>query len=328
MKITPIIRAALVGALLSGVAAVPSFAAGWRGWNLQPEGYPNTTALEQFVKDVNSTTGGRLNAQVFNGGVLGDQPDAIEQVRAGALDFADFSMGPMGPIIPATNVLSLPYLFNGEDQMHRVMDGAIGKEFSAAMEKQGLVALAWFDAGARSFYNTKHPIETPADMKGLKLRVMENDLYVQMVAQLGGNATPMAYGEVYQSLKTGVIDGAENNFPSYDSSNHYQVAKYFSVDDHLIIPECLCVSKISWDKLSPADQAAVQTAATAAAKAQRDLWAKQVKASEAKMIAAGVKINEVKNKADFQKAMDPVYAKFEAANPDLKALIEEIKATK
>ncbi|MDE3027400.1 MAG: TRAP transporter substrate-binding protein [Paracoccaceae bacterium] len=327
MKFTPIIRAALVGALLSGVAAAPIFAAGWRGWNLQPEGYPNTTALEQFVKDVNGTTGGRINAQVFNGGVLGDQPDAIEQVRAGALDFADFSMGPMGPIIPATNVLSLPYLFKGEDQMHRVMDGAIGKEFSAAMEKQGLVALAWFDAGARSFYNTKHPIETPADMKGLKLRVMDNDLYVQMVAQLGGNATPMAYGEVYQSLKTGVIDGAENNFPSYDSSNHYQVAKYYSVDDHLIIPECLCVSKASWDKLSPADQAAVQKAATGAAHLQRDLWAKQVKASEAKMIAAGVKINEVKDKADFQKAMDPVYAKFEAANPDLKKLIDEIKAT-
>jgi tripartite ATP-independent transporter DctP family solute receptor len=327
MKFTPIIRAALVGALLSGVAVAPSFAAGWRGWNIQPEGYPNTTALEQFVKDVNSTTGGRLNAQVFNGGVLGNQPDAIEQVRAGALDFADFSMGPMGPIIPATNVLSLPYLFKGEDQMHRVMDGAIGKEFSAAMEKQGLVALAWFDAGARSFYNTKHPIETPADMKGLKLRVMDNDLYVQMVAQLGGNATPMAYGEVYQSLKTGVIDGAENNFPSYDSSNHYQVAKYYSVDDHLIIPECLCVSKISWDKLSPADQAAVQKAATGAATLQRDLWGKQVKASEAKMVAAGVKINEVKDKADFQKAMDPVYSKFEAANPDLKKLIDEIKAT-
>ena len=327
MKFTPIIRAALVGALLSGVAVAPSFAAGWRGWNLQPEGYPNTTALEQFVKDVNATTGDRINSQVFNGGVLGDQPDAIEQVRAGALDFADFSMGPMGPIIPATNVLSLPYLFKGEDQMHRVMDGAIGKEFSDAMQKQGLVALAWFDAGARSFYNTKHPIETPADMKGLKLRVMDNDLYVQMVAQLGGNATPMAYGEVYQSLKTGVIDGAENNFPSYDSSNHYQVAKYYSVDDHLIIPECLCVSKISWDKLNPADQAAVQKAATDAANLQRDLWGKQVKDSEAKMVAAGVKINEVKDKADFQKAMDPVYTKFEAANPDLKKLIDEIKAT-
>ncbi|WP_018700963.1 TRAP transporter substrate-binding protein [Amorphus coralli] len=319
---------AIAAAAFSFVTIATAQADDWRGWNIHPPTYPNGVALDQFAKEVTEKTDGRVNVTVYHNGVLGSQPDAIEQTRNGALDFANFNMGPMGPIVPATNVLSLPFIFSSVDQMHKVMDGPIGQQFSDALSEKGLVALAWFDSGARSMYNTQRPIEKPEDVKGLKVRVMNNDLYVDMIDAMGGNATPMAYGEVYQSLKTGVVDGAENNYPSFDSSNHFEVAPYYSTTEHLIIPECLCVSKASWDALSPEDQEAVRQAAIDAAKLQRQLWEERSKKSREDVVKAGVKINEIADKAPFQDAMKPVYAKFIEANPDLKPLIDQIQSTK
>ncbi len=328
MSISKLLRTAALAAVT--LAAVVSHAAAdnWRGWNIHPDGYPNTVALAQFAKDVTDKTNGGVTAQVYNNGILGDQPDAIDQVRNGALDFANFNLGPMGEFVPEINVLSLPFLFTGVDQMHAVMDGPIGQKFSDAMAEQGIVALSWFDSGARSFYNTKKPISEPSDLDGMKIRVMNNQLYVDMVDDMGGNATPMAYGEVFQSLKTGVIDGAENNYPSFESSNHFEVAKYYSLTEHLILPECVCISKASWDKLSPENQEIVRKAAIDAAAAQRELWAKREKESRAKVEASGVKINEVTDKAAFQAKMKPVYDAFFEKNPTLKPLVEEIQATK
>lgn len=317
--------AAVVGAMT--IAAVPAHAEDWRGWNVHPDGYPNSVALKDFAAEVSEQTEGRISPRVYNNAVLGDQPDAIDQTRSGALDFGNFNMGPMGPIVPETDVLSLPFLFNSVDQMYRVMDGDIGKRFADALAEKNLVALSWFGSGARSFYNTDHPIEEPDDVKGLKLRVMSNDLYVQMVDALGGNATPMSYGEVFQSLKTGVIDGAENNFPSFDSSNHYEVAKYFSETGHLIIPECLCIAESSWNELSDEDKSIVRTAAQNAATEQRELWAKDVEKSREEVEAAGVKINQVKDKAAFQQRMEPIYQAFIEKHPDLESLIDDIRNT-
>lgn len=332
MTITTDFRGTIRSLMISGVAlaalALPAAAENWRGWNIHPDDYPNSVALAQFADAVTKGTEGRVTAEVFNNGILGDQPDAIEQTRNGALQFANFNMGPMGEIVPATNVMSLPFIFNNLDHMHHVMDGPVGQSFSDALAAQGLVALSWFDSGARSFYNTKHAIMTPDDMKGLKFRVMNNDLFVQMVDDLGGNATPMAYGEVYQSLKTGVIDGAENNYPSFESSNHYEVAKYYSITDHLIIPECICVNTGAWEALSEADKATVKQAAVDAAATQRNLWAEREKASRAKVEAAGVTVNEVTNKTTFQEAMAPIYEAFLANNPDLAPLVKEIRETK
>ncbi len=315
------------GALVSGLAATPALAETWRGWNIHPEGYPNSIALDQFAADVTAATEGRVTAQVFHNGTLGSQPDAIEQTRNGALQFANFNMGPMGEIVPATNVLSLPFIFNNIDHMHTVMDGEIGRHFSDELAKEGLVALSWFDSGSRSFYNTKKPIKSPADMEGMKFRVMNNNLFVGMVDNLGGNATPMAYGEVYQSLKTGVIDGAENNYPSFESSNHYEVAKYYSITEHLIIPECVCIATTAWEGLSDADKDAVRAAAVKAAATQRELWAAREIASREKVEASGVTVNTVDDKMAFQNAMAPVYADFIQKNPTLEALINQIKAT-
>lgn len=328
MTIQRLMRSTLLAGMAAFAFAASAEAADWRGWGIHPEGYPNTVAMEQFAKDVTDKTDGRISAQVYNNGVLGDQTDAIDQVRNGALDFANFNLGPMGEFVPSINVLSLPFLFTGVDQMHAVMDGEIGRRFSDDMANEGIVALAWFDSGARSFYDTKRPIETPDDLDGLKIRVMNNQLYVDMVDDMGGNATPMAYGEVYQSLKTGVLDGAENNFPSFESSNHYEVAKYYSLSEHLILPECVCISKASWDALSPEDQEIVRQAAVDAAAEQRRLWAEQEKTSRAKVEEAGVTINEIADKTPFQEKMKPVYDSFFESQPDLKPLVEEIQATK
>lgn len=327
MKIQSLLGSAvLAGAMLGGAVASTADAADWRGWNIHPPGYPNTVALEQFAETITERTDGRITAKVYNNAVLGSQPDAIEQTRNGALDFANFNMGPMGPIVPATNVLSLPFLFSSVDDMHKVMDGEIGERFADALADKGLVALSWFDSGARSLYNTERPVETPADVEGLKFRVMNNDLYVEMIDALGGNATPMAFGEVYQSLKTGVIDGAENNYPSYESTNHYEVAQYYSTTEHLIIPECVCIAKESWEELSDEDREIVRQAAVEASEQQRKLWAKGSEQSKEDVLANGATINEIKDKAPFQNAMEPIYARFIEENPEFESLIKDIQA--
>jgi len=327
MSFSKFLRGTALAAAALALLAGQAMAANWRGWNIHPDGYPNTIALESFAKQVTDKTKGAITAQVYNNGVLGAQPDAIEQLRNGALDFANFNLGPMGEFVPEVNVLSLPFLFTGVDQMHKVMDGPIGQKFSDAMSKKGIIALAWYDSGARSFYNNKKPIMEPSDLDGMKIRVMNNQLYVDMVDDMGGNATPMAYGEVFQALKTGVIDGAENNYPSFESSKHFEVAKYYSLTQHLILPECVCISKASWDKLTPDEQAIVRQAAIDSAMEQRKLWAARETKSREMVEKAGIKINKVTDKAAFQKKMEPVYQGFYKNYPDLKALVEEIKAT-
>ncbi|MDN3525778.1 TRAP transporter substrate-binding protein [Halomonas sabkhae] len=310
---------------LLAMVALPAQAEQWRGWNIHPPSYPNSVALESFAEEVAEKTEGRVEPKVYHNAVLGDQPDAIEQTRNGALDFANFNMGPMGPIVPATNILSLPFIFSSPDNMYRIMDGEIGERFADALAEKNLIALSWFGSGARSLYNTDHPVTSPEDVDGLKVRVMNNDLYVQMIDELGGNATPMAYSEVYQSLKTGVIDGAENNYPSYESSGHYEVAQYYSLTEHLILPECLCVAKSTWTELSEEDQGIVREAAENAAQEQRKLWEEQAQSSRELALESGVEINEVDDKAAFQDKMQPIYDAFIQENPDLESLVSDIQ---
>ena len=321
----------VTGAACAAVLAIGSLsaaqAAEWRGWNIHVEGYPNTVAMDKFAELVSAKTDGRITLKMFHAGVLGNQPDAIEQVRIGALEIGNFNLGPIGPIAPEANVVSLPFIFKDMGHMHRVLDGEGGDRISDGMAKKGLVALAWYDSGARSFYNSKKPINTPADVEGLKVRVMNNDLYSGMISALGGNPSPMAFAEVYQSLKTGVVDGAENNWPSYESTGHFEVAGYYSLSQHLIIPECVCVNADVYAALSPEDQAAVKEAARESATLQRELWAERAEASREKVMAAGVKFNEIPDKSAFQSAMKPVYDTYLAANPDIVPLVELIQNT-
>ncbi len=314
-------------ALTLSVTALAAQSAELRAWNIHVDGYPNTIAMDKFAELVDEKTEGRVTIKNFHGGVLGSQPDAIEQVRLGGIEVGNFNLGPIGPIAPEANVVSLPFIFKDMGHMHRALDGEAGQQISDGMAKKGLVALAWYDSGARSFYNSVRPINTPADVKGLKVRVMNNDLYSNMISELGGNPTPMAFSEVYQSLSTGVVDGAENNWPSYESTGHFEVAGYYSLSQHLIIPECVCINSDVYNGLSVEDQAAVKEAARESASLQRELWAERAGVSRQKVMDAGVTFNEIADKSPFQEAMVPVYENYLAANPDIKPLVELIQST-
>ena len=299
----------------------------WKGWNIHVAGYPNTVGMDKFAELLKAKSGGKLSVKMYHSGTLGSQPDAIEQLRIGAIEIGNFNLGPLGPIVPEANVVSLPFIFKDVDHMWRVLDGKAGDIINEGMTKFGIVPLAWYDAGARSFYNSIKPITKPDDVTGLKVRVMNNDLYSGMIAALGGNPSPMAFAEVYQSLKTGVVDGAENNWPSYESTGHFEVAKYYSLSQHLIIPETLCINAKVWAGLSPEDQKIVKEAAVESAMLQRKLWKEREKASEKKVLAGGVQFNAIPDKSGFQSAMKPVYEKFLKDNPNLKVLVETIQNT-
>ncbi|HUS97754.1 MAG TPA: TRAP transporter substrate-binding protein [Hyphomicrobiaceae bacterium] len=319
--------AAIVFGVVAGLASGAT-AKEWRAWNIHVKGYPNTIAMDNFAELLAKKTNGKLTLKNFHGGVLGNQPDAIEQVRIGALEVGNFNLGPIGPIAPEANVVSLPFIFKDMGHMHRALDGDAGAQISAGMAKKGLIALAWYDSGARSFYNTKKPIMKPADLTGMKVRVMNNDLYSGMISALGGNPSPMAFSEVYQSLKTGVVDGAENNWPSYESTGHFEVAGYYSLSQHLIIPECVCINAKVFAALSDSDKKAVSEAARESAVLQRQLWSERAKASREKVMKSGVKFNEIADKSAFQAAMKPVYDKYLASNPGIVPLVKLIQNTK
>jgi tripartite ATP-independent transporter DctP family solute receptor len=313
-------------AIVTGLA-VSAQAKEWRGWNIHVAGYPNTVAMDKFAELLKEKSGGKLTVKMYHSGTLGSQPDAIEQLRIGGIEIGNFNLGPLGPIVPEANVVSLPFIFKDVDHMWRVLDGKAGDIINEGMTKFGIVPLAWYDAGARSFYNSKKPIMKPEDVVGMKVRVMNNDLYSGMISALGGNPSPMAFAEVYQSLKTGVVDGAENNWPSYESTGHFEVAKFYSMSQHLIIPETLCINAKVWQGLSPEDQKIVKEAAVESAMLQRKLWKEREKASEEKVLAGGVQFNEIPDKSGFQAAMKPVYDKFLKDNPNLKTLVETIQNT-
>ncbi len=318
--------AAAITALFAGLS-VSADAAEWRGWNIHKPDYPNTVAMDKFAELLEEKSGGEITLKMFHSGTLGTQPDAIEQVRIGGLEIGNFNLGPIGPVAPEANVVSLPFIFKDTAHMYRALDGEAGDMISDGMAKQGLVALAWYDAGARSFYNSQKPITKPEDVAGMKVRVMSNDLYSGMISALGGNPSPMAFAEVYQSLKTGVVDGAENNWPSYESTGHFEVAGYYSLSQHLIIPECVCINASVWDGLSDEQKTLVKDAARESADMQRELWAERSKASQEKVMQAGVEFNDIADKAAFQSAMQPVYDTYLSANPDLKPLVELIQSS-
>lgn len=311
---------------LVSLLATAAHAENWRGWNIHTEDYPNTVAMDKFAALLEEKTGGEITLQMFHGGTLGNQPDGIEQVRIGGLAIGNFNLGPIGPIVPSANVVSLPFIFKDVDHMFRVLEGEGGDVIAAGMAEKGLVPLSWFDAGARSFYSQK-AINSPADVTGLKVRVMNNDLFTGMIAALGGNPSPMAFGEVYQALKTGVVDGAENNWPSYEATGHFEVAGFYSLSQHLIIPECLCINTGVYNALSDEMKVAVKDAAQEAALMQRQLWKEREAVSREKVMASGVAFNEIDNKVPFQEAMASVYEAYLEANPDLRGLVELIQTT-
>ncbi|WP_242968889.1 TRAP transporter substrate-binding protein [Marasmitruncus massiliensis] len=306
-------------------AAEPEFV--FRYAENQPQDYPTTQGAYKFAELVEQKTNGRIKIEIYYGAQLGDEKSVMEQMQFGAIDFARVSLSPLAEFAPQLNVLQLPFLYRDGAHMWKVLEGPIGDEFKDGLGESGLIGLSWYDAGARNFYNSKREVKTFEDMKGLNIRVQENEMMMDMISALGANPTPMAYGEVYSALQTGTIDGAENNWPSYESTSHYEVAKYFSIDEHTRVPELQIISKMTMDKLSPEDQQIIRECAEESAKVERELWAEREKTSEEKVKAGGSIITELspEEKQKFQDACKPLYEKFAADYMDIVNKIIETK---
>jgi tripartite ATP-independent transporter DctP family solute receptor len=294
--------------------------------DVQPPGYPTVVATENLGKKLDAATQGRLSVQMYPSMQLGGEKETIEQTQIGAIQMLRVSVGSMGPIVDDINVVNMPFLFKNTAHAEKMMDGPIGQELLdkiTASPNAGLVALCWMDAGARSLYNTKRPIKTIEDVKGLKFRVIGNPIFIDMMNALGGNGVAMGYDQVFSALQTGVIDGAENNPPSYVFSNHYTAAKYFSLTEHLIIPEVLVFSKRAWSQLSADDQGLIKKFAREAQLEERELWNQYQQKAMDKAKAAGCEIVDIADKAPFQNAVKPVWDKY---GPKYQDMIKRIQA--
>lgn len=296
--------------------------------DVHPLGYPTVEAVVRMGKKLEGATQGRISIQMYPSMQLGGEKEMIEQAQVGALQLARISVGPMGPLVPELNVFNLPFMFRDTAHMEKVVDGPIGDEMLKKLSDHptaGLIGLCWMNGGTRNVYNSKHPVKTVGDLKGLKIRMMGNPVFVDSMNALGGNGVAMGYDQLVNALQTGVVDGAENNEPSYETGQHYRYAKYYSLTGHLMIPELLVYSKRAWNTLSKDDQALVAKVAKEAQQEQRKLWYDMEQQSIVKMKAAGVAINEVSDKTPFQMAVKPVWDKYGAQHV---ALIKRIQDTK
>jgi tripartite ATP-independent transporter DctP family solute receptor len=296
--------------------------------DVHPLGYPTVEAVVRMGKKLEAATDGRISIQMYPSMQLGGEKEMIEQAQVGALHMARISVGPMGPIVPELNVFNLPFMFRDAAHMEKVIDGPIGEEMLKKLSDHptaGLIGIAWMNAGSRNVYNSKHPIKTVEDLKGLKIRMMGNPVFVDTMNSLGGNGIAMGYDQLINALQTGVVDGAENNEPSYASGQHYRHAKFYSMTGHLMIPEILVFSKKAWNTLSKDDQALIAKVAKEAQAEGRGLWYEMEKKSIAQMKEAGAVINEVVDRKPFQAAVKPVWDKYGAKHEALIQRIQDVK---
>jgi tripartite ATP-independent transporter DctP family solute receptor len=298
----------------------------FRAADIQPDDYPTVQALRYMSEMLSKNSNGKFSIKVYSKSALGNEKDTIEQTKLGAIAMARVNVAPMNNICASTMVPTMPFLFRSTEHMRKVLDGPIGEEILKDCEAQGFIGLAFYDSGARSIYTVKKPIKSIADARGLKVRVQQSDLWVSLLESMGANATPMPYGEVYTALKTGLVDAAENNYPSYESSRHFEVAKYYNKTEHSMAPEMILFSKRIWDTLSADDQKQIRLAAKESVGYMRNLWDEREAKSLAIVKAAGSEIIEV-DKSSFQTAMKPVYDKF-LKDPKLQDMVKRIGAVK
>lgn len=300
---------AMLGLALVFVASTSMSQTKLRAWNIHPEGYPVTMALNQFAEQVGKVTNGRYQLEVFSNGALGDQPKAVQMLKNGEIDVAEFSSGPLSDAVPGIKVLNLPFLFRDSGHMFRNLDGKLGEQFSASLSAAGFVVLGWYDGGSRSFYCV-NPVTKPADLAGKKIRVQQSEIYIQMVTLLGSEPVTVPFKEVMASLQAGKIDCAENNLPSYESTGHHTIAKNVYVTNHVVSPEALVVSVNLWSKLSDADKIAFKTAGTQSALFMRELWGKRVTRALDATTKQGSQYVRPKDSASMIGRMGPLYSKY------------------
>ena len=294
----------------------------------QTKDYPTTLGAQKFADLVEERSNGRIQILVLAEGELGAESDVIAQMQYGGVDFARVSLSQLAEYIPQLNVLQMPYLYEDSAHMWRVLDGTIGDDFLDIVSQNELIGLSWYDAGARNFYNSKKPITCLEDMQGMRIRVQESEVMVDMIEALGASAIPIPYADVYSALEQGTVDGAENNWPSYEAMNHYEVAKYYTIDEHNRVPEMQICSKHTWSKLSEEDQQMISECAKESALYERKLWKERESESEAKAIEQGVEVVELsaEEKKRFQEAVTGIYEKYCADQMDIiEKIIEENK---
>ena len=320
LKTLPGLLAITVLALSASTAMARTF----RSAEVHAKDFPTNQAVMHMSEDLSKATGGKDSIKIFGDSSLGSEKDTVEQVKIGALDMVRVSSASFHGIVPESVIPSLPFLFRDIEHFRKTMYGPQGDKILAAFDKAGFVGLAFYESGARSMY-AKKPIKALADIKGMKIRVQPSDLWVSTIGAMGASATPMPFAEVYTGLKTGLLDAAENNYPSYEEAKHYESAAVYSETMHSMGPEVLVFSKKIWETLTPEEQSAIRKAAKASVPYYVTLWEAKEKDAKAAVIKGGAKIIEAKDidRKSFVEVERPVWDKF-ANTPELKALVQDI----
>jgi len=302
----------------------PAAAREFRAADTQAADYPTVEALNYMGKLIAERTGGRHQIMVFHSRQLGEEKETIEQTRAGAIDLNRTNVAPLGEFVPVVNVLAMPFLFRSVDHLHQVLDSEIGRDILDSFTPHGFVGLTFYDSGARSIYDSVRPIRSIADMNGLKIRVQQSDLMVKMVRALGAQPVEMPYGQVLTGLATKLIDGAENNWPSYVTTGHFKHAGYYTLTQHTMSPEVLVMSRKAWESLSPEDQMIFRQAALESNAHMRERWRALEDASQREAEAAGIMIIKDFDRKSFVDAMGDIYQQA-AREPTISQLVERVR---
>ena len=289
-----------------------------------PQTHPVHKGIVEFQKALEKKSNGKLKVKIFPDAQLGSEREVLELLQIGSVAATKVSAATLSNFVPEYNVLGIPYLFRDKQHQFEVLEGEIGKSILQKGSKFWLRGLCYYDAGSRSFYTSKKPIRTPEDLEGLKIRVMNNQMAINMVNSMGGSATPLAYGELYTAIQQGVVDGAENNPPSFVTSNHYEISKYYTLDQHSSVPDVLLIGTKYWDKLSDQEKIWVQEAADESAQAQKVFWNESVEESMAVAKNAGVEII-IPEKSLFAEKSKSVLENFVEEFPGLAPIVNQIK---
>ena len=325
MRILPVYMALILSITCTATAAKNVIIL--RAADTHPSDYPTVRAVAYMDELLREWSGDKLQIKLYPGRQLGEEKDTLELTIFGGIDINRINLAVLNAFVPRTLVLGLPFIFRSIEHMRATVDGPIGEEVLEALSPHGLIGLTFYDSGVRSFYNTVAPVRSPHDLAGMKIRVQNSDLAVAMVKALGANPTPMGFGQVYEALVLGIVDGSENNWPSYESTRHFEAARYYSLTEHTMTPEILALSKHRWDKLSDQQRALLRKAARASVPYMRKLWDERVQSSRSRVLAAGNQVVDDIDKAAFIALMQPVYEQF-LNTADLRELANRIRAVK
>ncbi|WP_298363486.1 TRAP transporter substrate-binding protein [uncultured Lutibacter sp.] len=289
-----------------------------------PQTHPVHKGILEFQKALEKKSNGTLKVKIFPDGQLGSEREVLELLQIGSVAATKVSAATLSNFVPEYHILGIPYLFKDKEHQFEVLEGKIGKSILEKGSKFWLRGLCYYDAGSRSFYTSNKAIRTPDDLKGLKIRVMNNQMAINMVNALGGSATPLSYGELYTAIQQGVVDGAENNPPSFVSSNHYEISKYYTLDQHSSIPDVLLIGTKYWDSLTEQEQGWVQAAADESAQAEKIFWNESVEECMAIAKKAGVEVI-IPDKSLFAEKSQSVVEEFLKEFPEMASIVNEIK---